>query len=879
MTVPDSMLVDVGPQNYGEEYFTFGEEGFDPYNRINNVSDVYDDEDFYENLAETLDEGYLDELAVDIIQKVDQDIEARKPWVERFKQGMEMAGLLDGDLDDGPFPGASSVAHTIVTEAIQTFWATSTAELFPSSGAVNIRPMGDFNEDNMDRADRVKEHMNFQLFYEDVGYYSETSRLMMAVAYQGTAIRKTFRDAVMDRTVSIHVPIEDFIVPYHAVDLETASRFTHRIWKTPNELRKEQVNGKYLDVELGKPVNDEEDEIYAVKEEMVDVQRTDDQDDARHELLECYIELDIPGYEDEDEDGETGIELPYIVTVERTSRRVLAVYRNWYEHDDLKRRRLYFTKYGYVPSTKTFYDFGILHILGGLQTAGSGALRALLDSAATASLQGGFVSSDANIQDKRIAVIPGEYQDIDLTAEELKNAFFNPPFKEPSPALFNLLGFLTDTGRRLASISDIAVGDQSSQNAPVGSTLALIEQGKRVFSTIHRGLHHSASKEFRLRFEINREFIPEEGYEWDVEGNPRTIMAADYGPGLEVIPVSDPNVFSSSQRMALAQAEYQLMKENPGKFDEIKVLKRVLKAMNSSDPDDILVGEDMPQPVDPGTEIQLLLHGKPIQVYPDQDHLSHLQVYFAFASNPQFGGNPVVGQMVMPRLTALGAQRLGYLWAQHAEALGVPVSYIDPKEGEPGIPNVPYPQLAKKMAEVAPQLAKVPGIPAPPDPNQQKMEAELKLEQAKGQQEMQQKDATFKQEMAHKQTLQQFEVQKKGIDHQQKSAQDAEKHFGKMAMERAENESRAQQLMREAVLTEEQEMRDMLIEQARQQMERDQEQYAALMDMIKSQTEFEHNKRMKDLEFFVAQRKGEQDVQLAKKKAQATPKPSPGGSK
>lgn len=692
------------------------------------------------NLAEQVDERELDKIAQDLLERIDEDIETRRPWADRFRRGMEMMGLIEDEVDDGPFPGSATVVMPVLSEATVQFWARALAEQVPSEGPVKSKVMGKSNQQLVAKANRVAAFMNHEIMFLDRSWYADHSRMLFALPYSGTCFKKSYRDFDLGRNVSCYVPAEDFICNNSFTDLDSAPRYTHRIWRTKNEVRRAQVNRYYRDVDLMSDQLSDEDlsEASEIKIEVADGDASATSgDDTRHELFEVYCELDLTGFEDVDGLGQpTGIALPYIVTIDKHSEKVLAIYRGWKEADPLKRRRQFFTKYDYVPGMG-FYSLGLLHLIGGLQQAATGALRAIIDGAATASLQGGFMTKDASIRDRDLTVEPGVWKQVDATLDDLSKAFFTPPFKEPSPVLFQVMGLLVERAEKFAATTELMTGGQDSKNAPVGSTMALLEQGGKVFSAIHRGLHKALADELRQRFELIQEYMPVEGYPYDVEGAHEGIMSEDFAPGVSVIPVSDPNVFSQAQRVALNQAVYELATANPDVIKRPVAIRRVLEGLKVPDYEELLISNDPPPPMDPVSEIQSLLRGEPVQAYPDQDHQAYIAHYMAFLNNPQFGGNAEVQKQIGPSALALLGQRLAYAWATHARALGAPVNLLPPPmapeggEGQ-GQQQVPPEMIAQIAAQIAPQMAQVPGLPAPENQAEQaKNEAEAMQAQAK----------------------------------------------------------------------------------------------------------------------------------------------------
>lgn len=731
-------------------------------------------DEFGANLALVLENKELNRISSDLLDQIDEDIESRAPWRDRFRRGFEMLGLTQSEMDDGPFPGACTAVMPLLSEAIVQFWARALAELVPSDGPAKGSTKGKSSKQNDARARRVAEYMNHELMFLDRSWYADTSRLLFALPYTGSCFKKVYRDADLGRNSSVYVQAEDFICNYAFTDLDSAPRYTHRIWRTPDEIKRAQVARIYRKVDLTEPGQEELSEEAEIKIEASDFEVGSGDKSARYELYEVHCYLNLPG----DEHPE-GLARPYTVTIERSSTKVLAVYRGWKEQDPLERRRICFVKYDYLPGPG-FYGYGLLHMIGGLQDAATGALRAILDGAATASLQGGFMSQDAAIKDQQLIIEPGVWKKINATADDFNKSFFTPPFKEPSPVLFQVMGYLVQRAEKFAATTEMMTGSENSKNMPVGSTLAMIEQGGKVFSTIHRGLHKTLGEELRMRYDLVQEYKPVEGYPYDVEGAHEGILAEDFAPGVSIVPVSDPNIFSQAQRIALNQAVYDLAMQNPDIIQRPIAVRRVLEGLNVPDIEELLVVNDPPPPMDPVSQVQALLRGEPVQAYPDQDHVAHIQHLAAFTSNEQYGANPQIAQQIGPAVAALMGQHLAYAWATHARALGAPIQLLPPVIGAPeeqegmpppqaqlappqgmpqgapmgapmgdpgmggpamgGMPQqmpVPPPQdgsappelIAQIAAQIAPQMAKVPGLPVPPSPQDAKAEMDMHLKQ------------------------------------------------------------------------------------------------------------------------------------------------------
>lgn len=670
--------------------------------------------DHNENLANSLPEDVLQALGQETIELVEQDIADRQPWRDRFERGMEMLGLVESDIDDGPFPGASNVVHPLILEAVQEFWGRAYAEFMPPEGPVKAKLQGaaKSSQQMIDRADRVVEFMNYDCMTGDAGYATEKSRLFWALPIQGSAATKTFKDPVTGQVTGIYVPAEDLILQATSSDLRSVPRFTHRMRKTMNEVRQLQLVGHYRNIPLDPPAQEDQDPAQAVKDEIGDQKRSSANDeDNRLTIYETFREIDLEGHEHTDDKGQpTGWGLPYYITVDKDSEQVLSIRRGWKEGDETYRRRLYFRKYDFVPGPGA-YGLGFFHLMGGLQAAATGALRVMLDSAASASLSGGFVSKNARLKGERLISEPGVWVPVDASGSDLKQAFFPLPVKEPSNALYNMLQFVTDLGRKFSATTSLQTGDADGKNTPVGTTMAILEQGQKVMSTIHKLIHAEFARELKDRYDLYSEDIPEKGYPYEIGGDERAVYADDFAPGFEVVPVSDPNIFSNVQRLQMAQAIWAEAKENPDVFDKKEAGRRFLAALKAPDPEGLIKPDAEALPYDSVGEIQAIVLGKPVKVLPEQDHVSHLKALWAFASNPEYAGNPQVMEQIAPHLMTVTAQHVAYAWAANARQQGVPAGFMDPESGQMSPPEVPPEQITQMMAMIAPSMVQVPGLP------------------------------------------------------------------------------------------------------------------------------------------------------------------------
>ena len=685
------------------------------------------------NLAELIDPMFLGRMGDDILELVEADKQTRQEWTERFARGLEILGVRDMPKGAGAFNGAATVTHPLLMEAVVQFQARAIEEVFPSAGPVKAVVLGDKTEERMAQAERVADYMNYQLTREDKSYFWNVDQMLFMLPISGSAFKKCYRDRLHARYQARYVPAEDFIVPYSATSLEDAPRYTHVIRMSPNDVKKMQARRAWRAADLGEPASPSRSETRELIDEADGRQPSGHESDNQHEIYEVHIDWNLVGFEDPDE-----IALPYIVTIDRETRQVLAIGRNWKQNDPLQKKRIWFVHYKYLPGVG-FYGFGLIHAIGSLAEAATGALRALLDAAAFSTLQGGFKSKDARLPAGAMHLEPGVWKDLDLTAEELNKAFYTPPFKEPSPAVYQLLALLVQSGQRFASTTEAMVGDADNK-APVGTTVALIEQGSKVFSGIHKRTHIAAGEEFGIQFEINAEHVPLDGYPYDVPGASREIFADDFDGNVEVAPVSDPNIFSSTQRIMIAQSTLQLAMGAPQLYNLVEVHRRMLSALRVPQPDALLIDPENMPPMDPVSENMALLVMRPIRAFMDQDHEAHIAVHLSFFQHPEFGGNPAAQQAIGAAMMAHLGEHMAWLYKMRMGQLGVPTSPVD-LQAEPGQPVAladPAGQnliaaLAAQQSAAFMQMRGIPpmGGPGQGDDTEAKIQREDKLAEAK----------------------------------------------------------------------------------------------------------------------------------------------------
>jgi len=655
------------------------------------------------NLAEVLDDDVLGELSSDIRAKFREDVESREDWEEAIAKGLGLLGINYEDRSE-PFLGASGVTHPLLSEAVTQFQAQAYKEMLPSGGPVKTQILGSPTKETEDQAQRVEDFMNYQITEIMEEYDPDTDQMLFYLPLTGSTFKKIYFDETKQRAVSKFVPAEDMVVPYSASDLRTAERVTHVVRMSYNDIRKLQVAGVYRDVELSETGDgDDEGAIQERADELLGL-RPNYSDDS-YTLLECHIDLDLEGFEDTDMEGNpSGIMLPYIVTIDQNSGKVLSVVRNFREQDPLKRKRQYFVHFKFLPGFG-FYGFGLLHTIGGLSRAATSILRQLIDAGTLSNLPAGFKARGVRIRNDDEPLNPGEFRDIDVPGGDLKNSIIPLPYKEPSATLAQLLSVVVDSGKRFAQVADAKIADVNSQ-APVGTTVALIEQGSKIISSIHKRLHYGQKQEFRMLAEIFSENpVP---YPYFVGNVPPETMQADFDGRVDILPVSDPNIFSMSQRLSLAQTQLQMAQAAPEMHNLREAYRRMYDALDIKNIDAILPEPPQPQPVDPATENGNALKGMPLQAFPEQDHEAHVRAHIPFLANPASQANPQgylmlhahvqdhIGMMARDQVTTFFQKSI-----EAAQAAGQPVPQIDPAAVEAAIAQ----QVGEILNELLPSLA------------------------------------------------------------------------------------------------------------------------------------------------------------------------------
>ena len=596
------------------------------------------------NLAEVLDDGVLSDISGDLIGLYKEDRSGRQEWEDAYKNGLDLLGVKYQEREE-PFRGASGVTHPVIAEAITQFQAQAYKELLPSSGPVRTQVMGSATPEVEAQAQRIQEFMNYQITHVMEEYDPEMDRLLFYLPLAGSAFKKIYYDEILGRAVSRFVPADDLIVPYNATDLASASRVVHVIRMSSNDVRKFQAGGFYREIEL-QPY-ETADEVRSKERELSGIQKTTDDEDCT--LLEIHTELDLPGFEHVSplDDEQTGIKLPYIVTIDEGSSKVLSIRRNWKEGDDLFRKIQYFAHYKFLPGLG-FYGFGLLHMIGGLGRSATSILRQLIDAGTLANLPAGFKARGIRIRDADEPLSPGEFRDIDVPGGALKDSILPLPYKEPSQTLMALLGFVVDAGRRFAAIADLQIGD-GNQNAAVGTTVALLERGSKVMSAIHKRLYYAQKQEFRMLAKVFAESLPAV-YPYSVWGADATVKQTDFDERVDVIPVSDPNIFSMSQRLALAQTQLQLAQSNPQMHNLYEAYRRIYEAIGVQNIESLLPAPQPPKPIDPAIENARSIIQETLQAFPTQDHDAHMTAHILFMKTPIPASTPPIFALLQAHL-------------------------------------------------------------------------------------------------------------------------------------------------------------------------------------------------------------------------------------
>jgi hypothetical protein len=651
-------------------------------------------EDFDANLAEFMDDGELASLADELVGDFTGDVDSRKDWVDAYVKGLKLLGLKVEERSE-PWSGACGVFHPMLTEAVVRFQSEAIVETFPAMGPVKTQIVGAIDKLREEAAARVREDMNYRLTEEMVEYRPEHEKMLWSLPLAGSAFKKVYYDPSLGRQVAMFVPAEDMVVPYGASSLETAERVTHVMRKTKNELRKLQVAGLYRDVDLGDPQNVLDD----IEKEKEREQGYVGNVDTRYKVLEMHVELDLPGFEDTDKEGEqTGIALPYVVTIERGTQTILSIRRNWYEDDVLKLKRNHFVHYVYVPGFG-FYGFGFIHLIGGYAKAATSIMRQLVDAGTLSNLPGGMKSKGLRIKGDDTPIAPGEFRDVDVSSGSIRDNILPLPYKEPSQTLYQLLNQIIQEGRSFASAGDINVSDMSTQ-APVGTTLAILERTLKISTAVQGRLHYAMRGEFKLLKAIIRDYTPEEYSYTPVDGD-RQVKQADYDM-VDIIPVSDPNAATMAQKITQYQAVIQLAQQAPQLYDLPLLHRQMIEVLGIKNAAKLVPTEDDATPTDPVQENQNVLMGKPVKAFVEQDHEAHIAVHMAAMQDPKIQemmqNNPMAGAVQAAGMAHIN-EHLGFQYRKEIERiLGVTLPTEEQNKQMP-------PEIAAQVAQMAAQAA------------------------------------------------------------------------------------------------------------------------------------------------------------------------------
>jgi hypothetical protein len=656
------------------------------------------DEDFNANLADYIDDGELASIAEELIGDYDEDIASRKDWIQTYVDGLELLGLKIEERAE-PWEGACGVFHPLLSEALVKFQAETMMSTFPASGPVKTQIIGKETPEKKDAAQRVQEDMNYQLMDVMKEYRPEHERMLWGLGLSGNAFKKIYFDPSLDRQVSVFIPAEDIVVPYGASNLESAERVTHVMRKTENELRRLQVSGFYRNIDIGTP-NNTLDEIEKKIAEKLGFKASTD---SRYKILEMHVELDLVGYEHRDEKNElTGIALPYVVTIEKGSNEVLAIRRNWEPDDDTYQKRQHFVHYGYVPGFG-FYYFGLVHLVGAFAKSGTSIIRQLVDAGTLANLPGGFKARGLRVKGDDTPIAPGEFRDVDVPSGSIKDNLMALPYKEPSQTLFALFQTIIEEGRRFANTADLQISDMSAQ-APVGTTLAILERTLKTMSAVQARVHYSMKQELGLLKQIIAAYTPDEYNYEPIEGH-RRAKRSDYD-NVDVIPVSDPNASTMAQKIVQYQAVLQLAQTAPQLYNLPLLHRQMLDVLNIKDAEKLVPMPEDQKPEDPVTENQSILMSKPVKAFAYQDHKAHITVHMTAMQDPKIlqlmQGNPMAQQVQAAMMNHINE----HLGMEYRKQIEIQLGFnLPPQEDESGEEINMNPEVEARLAPMLAQAA------------------------------------------------------------------------------------------------------------------------------------------------------------------------------
>ena len=655
------------------------------------------DTGFDGNLAEFIDENDLQVIASELRQSFEDDKSSRQQWEEAYTKGLDLLGLNYNERSQ-PFQGASGVTHPLLSESVTQFQAQAYKELLPASGPVRTQIIGQATKDKEDQAQRVSDFMNYQIMHVMEEYDPELDQMLFYLPLAGSTFKKIYYDASLGRAVSKFIPAEDLIVPYTATNLEECERVTHVLKRTDNDIKKMQVTGFYRDVDL--QVVQEENKVEEKERKLSGIEKTGYRDD-QYTLLEMHVDLDVPGFEDPD-----GIKLPYIITIDEGSGNVLSIYRNYKDGDTLYKKQQYFVHYKFMPGLG-FYGLGLIHMIGGLSRTATAALRQLIDAGTLANLPAGFKARGLRIADDDSPIQPGEFRDVDAPSGDLRAGLLPLPYKGADPTLFQLLGFCVQAGKEFATVADQKIGEAAGAGAPVGTTMALMERGMRVMSAIHKRVHYAQRIEFKLLARIFAESLPPM-YPYEVQGDLQSLKASDFDERIDIIPVSDPTIFSMSQRVTLAQTQLQLAEAAPQMHNIYEAYRRMYSAMGVQNIDAILPVPTGPEPMDPGMENATALSGGSLTAFRKQNQLAHIDAHRAFFSSVLVKNNPqtmmILQSHIMEHVSLQAREEVEQEMAKEFEALQAQAGGELPPEQQNEMQELVESKIAERIVEMTEKM-------------------------------------------------------------------------------------------------------------------------------------------------------------------------------
>ena len=747
---------------------------FDPLADIGSI-----ETEFVSNLADVIEDSELRTIAIDLIGKFDADRSSRSDWEQTYKEGLNQLGLEIEDRTT-PWAGACGVFHPMLSEAVVRFQSQTIQEIMPAKGPVKTQIWGRATRERQDQAKRVQEYMNYQLIEVMTEYRSETEKLLFSLPLAGSAFRKIYFDPAMGRPTSMFVPAEDFVVSYNEADLEQAERYTHVMARSTNQVRKLQVSGFYRDVELTTSFIEEN----AITEKFNEIGGVSPsfEKNERHQLLEMHVDIDLPGFEDSD-----GVALPYVITIDKSSATILSIYRNWAEDDPHRIKKQHFVHYGYVPGIG-FYNLGLIHMIGGLAKSATSLLRQLVDAGTLSNLPGGLKARGLRIKGDDTPIMPGEFRDVDVPGGVIRDNITFLPYKEPSSVLYQLLGNIVEEGRRFASMADLKVADMN-QEAPVGTTLAIMERAMKVQSAIQARIHASLKQEYKILAKIIHDYTdPDYPYETD-EGE--AIKAEDFDDRIDVVPVSDPNASTMAQRIMQYQAALQLAAQSPGMYDLPLLHRQMMELIGIPNADKVVPLPDDVPPKDPVSENQDILTGAPVKVYEYQDHEAHMRVHMVLKNDPQISQemqNSPAGQSISGALDSHVREHLAFIFRRQVEEeLGIELPPMDKP-----LPEDVEKRLSTLIADAADQMLG-------------KKQAQQQAEQNAAQQQdpvIQQRERELGIRESEVQRKQQADTAKQQLE-QQKLAASQQQEAARLALETQKVESQLEVDIAELSLDEE----------------------------------------------------------------------------